>query len=133
MQFAISHDAVPTDRPAEVNEPSPAKQRRVATTATLLAVAACAILAKGHLIEAGTSSHNAAVAQNAGTAAVTIVAPEFCKDQTWPYIDFALSAPRRQPGAGHASSDCSAGDDHSGNARAQRGKREDYRRHTANR
>jgi hypothetical protein len=87
MQFAISHDAGPADRPAESHEPSAAKQRRVATTATLLAVAACAILAKGHLIEAGTSSHNAAVAQYAGTAPVTIVAPEFCKDQTWPYID----------------------------------------------
>jgi hypothetical protein len=52
-------------------------------------VALCAILSKVHLIETGTSSHNAAVAQaqNAGTAPVTIVAPEFCKDQTWPYID----------------------------------------------
>jgi hypothetical protein len=89
MQFAISHDAVPADPPAEAHDPTAAKQRRVATTATLLAVAACAILAKGHLLEAGTSSHNAAVAQAqyAGTAPVTIVAPEFCKDQTWPYID----------------------------------------------
>jgi hypothetical protein len=89
MQFAMSHDAVPADRPAEAHEPSAAKQRRVATTATLLAVALCAILAKGHLTEAGTSSHNVAVAQaqNAGTTPVTIVAPEFCKDQTWPYID----------------------------------------------
>jgi hypothetical protein len=87
MQFAISHDAVPADRPAEPYEPSVAKQRRVATTVTLLAVALCAILAKGHLTEAGTSSHNAALAQNAGTTPVTIVAPEFCKDQTWPYID----------------------------------------------
>jgi hypothetical protein len=87
MQFAVSHDTVPADPPDEAHEPSAAKQRRVATTVTLLAAAACAILAKGHLLEAGTSSHNAAVAQNAGTAPVTIVAPEFCKDQTWPYID----------------------------------------------
>jgi hypothetical protein len=50
-------------------------------------VAVCAILARGHLLEAGSSSHKATVAQNAGTAPVTIVAPEFCKDQTWPYID----------------------------------------------
>jgi hypothetical protein len=85
--FAMSHDAVPADRPAETYEPSAAKQRRMSATATLLAVAVCAILAKGHLLEARTSSHNAAVAQNAGTAPVTIVAPEFCKDQTWPYID----------------------------------------------
>jgi hypothetical protein len=83
----MSHDAVPADRPAEAYEPSAAKQRRMSTSATLLAVAACAILARGHLLEAGSSSHKATVAQNAGTAPVTIVAPEFCKDQTWPYID----------------------------------------------
>jgi len=87
MQFAVSHDTVPAGPPDEAHEPSAAKQRRVATTVTLLAAAACAILARGHLLEAGTASHNAAVAQNTGTAPVTIVAPEFCKDQTWPYID----------------------------------------------
>ena len=87
MQFAMSHDAVPPGRPAETHEASVAKQQRVSTTATLVAVAVCAILAKGHLLEARTPSHNAAVAQNSGTAPVTIVAPEFCKDQTWPYID----------------------------------------------
>jgi hypothetical protein len=84
---AMSHDAVPADRPAETYEPSAAKERRMSTTTTLLAIAVCAILAKGHLLEARTSPHNAAVALNAGTAPVTIVAPEFCKDQTWPYID----------------------------------------------
>jgi hypothetical protein len=83
--FAMSHDAAPPDRPAEA--PSAAKQLRMSTSATLLAVAVCAILAKGHLLEAGSPSHTAAVAQNGGTAPVTIVAPEFCKDQTWPYID----------------------------------------------
>jgi hypothetical protein len=87
MPFAMSHDAVPPDRPAEAHESSAAKQLRMSTSATLLAVAVCAILAKGHLLEAGTASHTAALAQNAGTAPVTIVAPEFCKDQTWPYID----------------------------------------------
>jgi len=87
MSFAMSHDAVPSDRPAEACEPSAAKQQRMSTSATLLAVAVCAILAKGHLLEASTSSHNATVTQNAGTAPVTVVAPEFCKDQTWPYID----------------------------------------------
>jgi hypothetical protein len=87
MPFAMSHDAVPPDRPADAYEPSPAKQLRMSTSATLLAVAVCAILAKGHLLEASTSSHNATVTQNAGTAPVTVVAPEFCKDQTWPYID----------------------------------------------
>jgi hypothetical protein len=87
MQFAVTHDAVPTDHPAEAYEPSSAKQRRVATTATLLAVALCAFMAKGHLLAAQTPSRVAAAEQNNGTAPVTIVAPEFCKDQTWPYID----------------------------------------------
>jgi hypothetical protein len=87
MQFAVSHDAIPTDHAAEAYEPSPAKQRRVATTATLLALALCAFMAKGHLLAAQTPSRVAAAAQNSGTAPVTIVAPEFCKDQTWPYID----------------------------------------------
>jgi hypothetical protein len=87
MSFATSHDAVPPDRPAEASAPSAAKQLRMSTSATLLALAVCAILAKGHLLEARAPSHNAAVAQNAGSTPVRIVAPEFCKDQTWPYID----------------------------------------------
>jgi hypothetical protein len=87
MQLAVIQDAVATDHPAEAYEPSPAKQRRVATTATLLAVALCAFTAKGHLLAAQTPSRVAAAVQNNGTAPVTIVAPEFCKDQTWPYID----------------------------------------------
>jgi hypothetical protein len=87
MQFAVSHDAIPTDHAADAYEPSPAKQRRVATTATLLALVLCAFMAKGHLLAAQTPSRVAAAAQNSGTAPVTIVAPEFCKDQTWPYID----------------------------------------------
>ena len=87
MQFAVTHDAVPTDHTAEAYAPSPAKQRRVATTATLLAVALCAFMAKGHLLAAQTPSRIAAVAQNDVTAPVRIVAPEFCKDQTWPYIN----------------------------------------------
>jgi hypothetical protein len=87
MQFAVTHDAVPADHAAEADEPIAAKQRRVATTATLLAVALCAFLAKGHLLAAPTPTRVAAVAPDNGTAPVTIVAPEFCKDQTWPYID----------------------------------------------
>jgi hypothetical protein len=87
MQSAVFHDAVPTDHPAEAYESSPAKQRRVATTATLLAVALCAFMAKGHLLTAQTPSRVAASAQDNVTAPVRIVAPEFCKDQTWPYID----------------------------------------------
>jgi hypothetical protein len=103
MQFAVTHDAVPTDPAAEAYEPSAAKQRRVATTATLSALALCAFMAKGHLLAAQTPSRVATAAQNNGTAPVTIVAPEFCKDQTWPYIDSrclrrvdnpALDAPR---------------------------------------
>ena len=120
MHFAMSHDAVPPDRPAETPEPSAAKQRRMSTTATLLAVAVCAILAKGHLLEATTSSHNAAVVQNAGTAPVTIVAPEFCKDQTWPYIDSRCLRRVDNPRAGRPHQTIArTGDDRSGNARAR--------------
>ena len=133
MQFAVTHDAVPTDHPAEAYEPSSAKQRRVATTATLLAVALCAFMAKGHLLAAQTPSRVAAVAQNAGTAPVTIVAPEFCKDQTWPYINSRCLRRVDNPAPRRSSSDRSTGHDRSGNASAQRGKREYRRRHTANR
>jgi hypothetical protein len=87
MQLAVSHDAIPTDHAAEADEPSVAKQLRVATTATLLAVALCAFMAKGHLLVAPTPSRVAMAAPDNATAPVTIVAPEFCKDQTWPYID----------------------------------------------
>ena len=45
----------------------------------------------------------------------------------------ALSAPCRQPGAGRTSNGRRADHDRSGNASAQRGKREYRRRHTANR
>ena len=87
MHFAVSHDAIPSDFAAEVDEPSAAKQRRVATTATLLAVALCAFMAKGHLLAAQMPSRVAVAAQDNVKAPITIVAPEFCKDQTWPYID----------------------------------------------
>ena len=87
MHFAVSHDAMSAERSAETYERSLAKQWRASTSATVLALAVCVVTAKGHLLEARTSSHNAAVAQNADTAPVMIVAPEFCKDQTWPYID----------------------------------------------
>jgi hypothetical protein len=87
MQFAVTHDAVATDHPEQAHEPSAMKQRRVATTATLLALALCAFMANGHLLAAQTPTRVAAAAQNSGTAPVRIVAPEFCKDQTWPYID----------------------------------------------
>lgn len=87
MQFAISHDAIPTGHPADVDETSVAKQRRVSTTATVVAVALCAFAAQGHLLAARTPTRVAAATQDTGTAPVTVIAPEFCKDQTWPYID----------------------------------------------
>src|SRR5579862_787733 len=88
MQFAVSHDAVSSEQLAERYEPSPAKRQRVATTATLLGLVLCAFMAKGHVLAAPTSRVAVAVAaQDNVKAPVTIVAPEFCKDQTWPYID----------------------------------------------
>jgi hypothetical protein len=67
-----------------------AEQRRVSTTGTLLGVAACVVLAKALAIGAPALSSAAAPPHQAvtqGVTPVTIVAPEFCKNQTWPYID----------------------------------------------
>jgi hypothetical protein len=88
MQVAISHDAIQTGHRADVDdELSAAKQPRVSTTATLVAVTLCALVAQGHLLAARTPSRVAAAAPDSGTPPVTIIAPEFCKNQTWPYID----------------------------------------------
>jgi hypothetical protein len=85
MQVAISHDATQTGHRADRDEMPAAK--RVSTTATLVAVALCALVAQGHLLAARTPSRVAAAAPDSGTPPVTIIAPEFCKNQTWPYSD----------------------------------------------
>jgi hypothetical protein len=67
-----------------------AKQRRLSTTVTLLGVVACVFLAKTLAIGAPAMPSAAAAPQHGatlGVTPVTIVAPEFCKNQTWPYID----------------------------------------------
>jgi hypothetical protein len=67
-----------------------AKQRRLSTTVTLLGVVACVFLAKTLAIGAPAMPAAAAAPQHGatlGVTPVTIVAPEFCKNQTWPYID----------------------------------------------
>jgi hypothetical protein len=63
-----------------------AKQRRLSTTVTLLGAVACVVLAKTLAIGA-PAMPSAAAAPHQGVTPVTIVAPEFCKNQTWPYID----------------------------------------------
>jgi hypothetical protein len=85
MHFTLSHDAIPPDRPADAAEPRAARHR-ASTSATLVAVALCAIFAKGHLLEARPQTSDA-MARNNVAPPTKIVAPEFCKDQTWPYID----------------------------------------------
>jgi len=87
MQIAISHDAIASGHRADVDETSVAKQRRASATATVVAVALCAFVAQGQLLAARTPTRVAAAAPETGTPPVTIIAPEFCKDQTWPYID----------------------------------------------
>jgi hypothetical protein len=54
---------------------------RVATTITLIAVAACMVLAKSF------AALHPPAAQSGEVHAVRIVDPDFCKNQTWPYID----------------------------------------------
>jgi hypothetical protein len=85
-QDSLQRDTLQADHPADGLEPSVAKQRASAT-AILLAMALCVSATKAHLIETpATASHQAAL--NSGvTTPVKIIAPEFCKDQTWPYID----------------------------------------------
>jgi hypothetical protein len=86
MHFAVPQDMLPPDRRADRPEPSVVKQR-VSATAVLLAMALCAVAMKTHAIETPAPASQQA-AQNSGvTAPVKVIAPEFCKDQTWPYID----------------------------------------------
>jgi hypothetical protein len=54
---------------------------RVATTITLAAVATCMVLAKSLALT------HPAIVQRDEAPAVRIVDPDFCKNQTWPYID----------------------------------------------
>jgi hypothetical protein len=82
-QVAVLHGAMLQDA-GSAHEPV-ARQHRVATTATLLALAICAVTAKGHLLTQAPAATTAA--PSTVTAPAAIIAPEFCKDQTWPYID----------------------------------------------
>jgi hypothetical protein len=61
--------------------PSSDDGKRVATTITLIAVATCMILAKSF-----AAPHPPGV-QSGEVQTVRIVDPDFCKNQTWPYID----------------------------------------------
>jgi hypothetical protein len=84
MHFAVPQDMLPADRSTDRPEPSAARQR-AATTAVLLGMVLCAVAMKAHGIE--TPAPHQTV-QTSGVAAPTkVIAPEFCKDQTWPYID----------------------------------------------
>jgi hypothetical protein len=85
MYSALSQDITNADAASGT-----AEQRRRSTTGTLLGVAACVVLAKALAIGAPALSNAAAPPQQGvtqGVTPVTIVAPEFCKNQTWPYID----------------------------------------------
>ncbi len=61
--------------------PAVGDARRVATTITLIAVATCMVLAKSFAVTRPPDAQRGAV------TAVRIVDPDFCKNQTWPYID----------------------------------------------
>ncbi len=86
MHFAVPQDMLPADRSTDRPEPAAAKQR-TRTTAVLLGMVLCAVAMKVHGIETPASVSPQTV-QTSGVAAPTkVIAPEFCKDQTWPYID----------------------------------------------
>ena len=61
--------------------PSSDDGKRVATTITLITVATCMVLAKSF-----AAPHPPGV-QSGEVQTVRIVDPDFCKNQTWPYID----------------------------------------------
>ena len=61
--------------------PSSDDGKRVATTITLIAVATCMVLAKSFAVTRPPDAQRGAV------TAVRIVDLDFCKNQTWPYID----------------------------------------------
>jgi hypothetical protein len=89
QQDTLQQDTPQAVHPADGPEPSVAKQRASAT-AILLAMALGVAATKAHTIETpALASHQAAQnSQNSDvTTPVKIIAPEFCKDQTWPYID----------------------------------------------
>jgi hypothetical protein len=84
MHFAVPQDLLPADHSPDRAEPSVAMQR-ARTTTVLLGMVLCAVAMKAQGIE--TPAPHQTV-QTSGVAAPTkVIAPEFCKDQTWPYID----------------------------------------------
>ena len=64
--------------------PSAERLTRTSTTVTLIAVALCGLLADRELLGDASPTPVPAAAQNQVTK---VIAPEFCKDQTWPYLD----------------------------------------------
>jgi hypothetical protein len=85
-QDTLRQDTLQADHPADGPEPSVAKQRASAT-AMLLAMALCVSATKAHMIETPAPASDQAAQNSDVTAPTKIIAPEFCKDQTWPYID----------------------------------------------
>ena len=83
MQFAASR-AVALSTARAVLTPSVERLTRTSTTVTLVAVALCGLLADRDLLGDASSPPVPAAAQNQVTK---VIAPEFCKDQTWPYLD----------------------------------------------
>jgi hypothetical protein len=83
MQFAASRAAAVTTA-RDVFAPSAKRLTRTSTTVTLIAVALCGLLADRDLLGDANPPPVPAAAQNQVTK---VIAPEFCKDQTWPYLD----------------------------------------------
>lgn len=83
MQFAASRAAAVSTARA-VFAPSAERLTRTSTTVTLVAVALCGLLADRALVGDASPLPAPAAAQNQVTK---VIAPEFCKDQTWPYLD----------------------------------------------
>jgi hypothetical protein len=92
MHFAVPQGAAPAsgaaDRADATAPASSAAKQRASATTLILAMALVAIATKVHVIATpAPASGPTPAAQNSGTVPDKVIAPEFCKDQTWPYLD----------------------------------------------
>jgi len=87
MQMTSSRAAALSTARA-VFAPSAERSTRTSTTVTLVVVALCGLLADRALLgDATPPAVPAAQNQVTQNQVTKVIAPEFCKDQTWPYLD----------------------------------------------
>jgi hypothetical protein len=93
------NSALYRDTEAAASGATAVSERQIATTAALVVMAVCMIIAKVHGVETPV------LPQQNYPPAIRVVDPEFCKNQTWPYIDARClkRSDSPAPSAGNAS------------------------------